>query len=166
MNYEIDIQDELEIETFPVQRVTHAISEVLAHHDIAAGSGITLVITTDAEVRSLNQHYRGVDAPTDILSFPADPLPMEIVEEDAEPPYLGDLIIAYPYTVHQAQEAGHPLEDELVLLVIHGTLHLLGYDHDNEANQQRMWAEQQRALTVAGVTISVPLFSFGEDADD
>jgi len=98
------------------------------------------------------------------LSFPADPLPPEIAEEEA--PYLGDLIVGYAYTQRHAAEAQHALDDELVLLAIHGTLHLLGYDHDTADNQAKMWAVQQTALTKAGVAIQVELFTFGDEADD
>src|SRR5437763_1442763 len=131
-DYPVEIQDEYGVTDFPVQRVIAAIRYVLSRQKAAPGSELTVVITNDEQVRAMNAQYRGVDAVTDILSFPADPLPDEI---EGEAPYLGDLIIAYPYTTHQAQEAGHGLDDELVLLVIHGTLHLLGFDHDNEANQ-------------------------------
>jgi probable rRNA maturation factor len=103
-----------------------------------------------------------VDAPTDILSFPAEPLPdlpPELADLNDEPPYLGDLIIAYPYTRRQAEDSGHALEDELVLLVIHGTLHLLGYDHDTPDNEERMWSAQAELLAEAGVSIQVPRFT-------
>src|SRR5262245_41159995 len=129
MIYEIDIQNELHIDDFPTQRVIDAITDVLKQHDVEPGSGVSMVITTDEEVRSMNQTFRGVDAATDILSFASDPLPDEIADEADDPPYLGDLIVAYPYTLKHAQEIGHPINDEMVLLAIHGTLHLLGYDH-------------------------------------
>src|SRR5579859_6689205 len=155
----IEIQDEYGVTNFPVQRVMAAIRYVLSRHEAASGSELTVVVTSNEQVRQMNAQYRGVDAVTDILSFPADPQPAEI---EGEAPYLGDLIIAYPYTAHQAQEAGHSLDDELVLLVIHGTLHLLGFDHDNEANQDEMWAEQAAALAAAKVAIEVPRFTFGD----
>jgi probable rRNA maturation factor len=163
--YAIDIQDETGADALPLTRLEQAIAEVLAHHHVAAGTGLALVITDDAQVQQMNAQYRGVDAATDILSFPADPLPDEIAAEVEEPPYLGDLIVAYPYTQRHAAEAGHDLDDELVLLAIHGTLHLLGYDHDNPDNQQKMWNAQQRALDVANVAIDVPLFMFGDESD-
>jgi probable rRNA maturation factor len=163
--YEIDIQDTVRVAAFPASRVIAAVCDVLAHHAIAPGSTLSLVITDDAQVHTMNAHYRGVDAPTDILSFPADPLPAEIAAESDEPPYLGDLIVAYPYTLRQAQEAGHDIDDELVLLAIHGTLHLLGYDHDQADNQEKMWAAQQRALEAAQVKIVVPRFTFGDNTD-
>ena len=163
MTYEIDIQNELSLDNFPTQRVIDAITDVLTQHDVEPGSGVSVVITTDEEVRSMNKTFRGVDAATDILSFPADPLPDEIAEEADDPPYLGDLIVAYPYTLRHAEEAGHAINDEMVLLAIHGTLHLLGYDHDNAEHQQEMWAAQKRALDQAKVKIDVPLFTFGDE---
>jgi probable rRNA maturation factor len=162
VSYEIVFENDISAPDLPEQRLTEAVTWVLERHAIPDASGMTIVITDDDTVRSMNQQYRGVDAATDVLSFPADPMPAEIAEE--EPPYLGDLIVAYPYTQRHAQEAGHPLDDELVLLAIHGTLHLLGYDHDNEENQQLMWQAQQAALDAFRVRISVPLFSFGDDS--
>ncbi len=160
--YVVDIQDEYGVADFPTGRVIDAIHNVLVRHEVEEGTAVTAVITDDEHVRSLNAEFRGVDAPTDILSFPADPLPEEI---EGEAPYLGDLIIAYPYTLHEAAEAGHDIADELVLLVIHGTLHLLGYDHDNEEHQDAMWAEQAEALAAAGVAVEVPRFTFGDNVD-
>jgi probable rRNA maturation factor len=157
--YVVDIQDEFGVEDFPTDRVIDAIRVVLDRHEVDAGTAVTVVVTDDEHVRQLNVEFRDVDAPTDILSFPADPLPEEIEGED---PYLGDLIIAYPYTQHEAEEAGHDINDELVLLVVHGTLHLLGYDHDNDDNQNHMWTEQAEILAQLGVPIEVPRFTFDD----
>ena len=159
-DYVVELQNEVRARDFPAERVTEAITYILSRHDVAPGTTLTLVITNDQQVRELNAQFRDVDAVTDILSFPADPLPGEI---QGEAPYLGDLIVAYPYTAHQAEESGHRLDDELVLLAIHGTLHLLGYDHDDEANQDAMWSAQAEALAASGVEIDVPRFTFGHD---
>jgi probable rRNA maturation factor len=160
--FAVEVQDYYGVEDFPAERVSDAIGCVLAQHEVEEGSAVTVVITNDDEVRRLNAQFRGVDAPTDILSFPAEALPDEI---EGEVPYLGDLIIAYPYASRQAQEAGHALGDDLVLLAIHGTLHLLGYDHDSAANQEAMWVEQAAALAAAGISFDVPRFAFGDDVD-
>jgi probable rRNA maturation factor len=158
--------------SFPEARLLEAVRWVLTRHRIAVGAGVTLVVTTNEEVQALNRQFRGVDAPTDVLSFPADPLPEEILDaiDDAEiegdfgENYLGDLIMAYPYTLHQALETGHDPDDEFVLLAAHGTLHLLGFDHDTPETQQAMWAAQAEALAALGVSIEVPLFSFDDFA--
>ncbi len=122
-------------------------------------AALTVVITDDKAVAALNRQFRGIDAPTDILSFPADappPMPDDdgIMDED-EPPYLGDLIIAYPYAAAQAARLGHDLMDSLTLLVVHGTLHLLGADHDTAEHRAAMWAAQARALTALGVPLGI-----------
>src|ERR1700694_2470942 len=105
--YSIDFQVELEGAQVPVERMTAAICDTLDGHEISPDTALTVVIGDDERVRALNRQFRGVDAPTDILSFPADAPPAPLDDADAEPPYLGDLIIAYPYTVHQANELGH-----------------------------------------------------------
>ena len=159
-DYTVEIQDKYGVADFPAKRVTDAIRYVLKKHKTAPGTTLSVALFGDERVRKLNKQYRGVDAPTDVLSFPADPLPAGVEDE---PPYLGDLIIAYPYTAHQAEETGHSLDDELVLLVIHGTLHLLGYDHDNAEAEAAMWSQQAEALSAAHVAIDVPRFTFGDD---
>lgn len=103
-------------------------------------ANVTLVITTDQAITDLNRQFRGIDLPTDILSFPAE-----------MPDYLGDLVLAYPYAAAQAEHEGHALGDSLALLVVHGTLHLLGYDHDTTENRAAMWAAQAQALTALGI---------------
>lgn len=128
-----------------------AAEAVLKQHD-AITSEMTIVITDNDEVHALNQQYRQTDAPTDVLSFPAEPLPDGFSDDT---PYIGDLIIAYPYASDQAQRLGHPLRDTLMLLVAHGTLHLLGYDHDTVENRKAMWAKQADALTALGIDLAI-----------
>ncbi len=127
-------------------------AQVLAH--LGVDSKLSIYVTTDDEVRQFNARYRGVDAPTDVLSFAADPLSSDIEEV----PYLGDLILAYHYTVNQAQRAGHGPIDEFSLLVVHGILHLMGYVHDTATSQQRMWQKQAEILKMLSIDISVPDF--------
>ncbi|MBL8155700.1 MAG: rRNA maturation RNase YbeY [Anaerolineae bacterium] len=146
--YTIDVLNE---DTFPVNaaRLRQAAEMVLSQHEIAAQTGLTIVIDDDQAVRDLNRQFRQIDAPTDVLSFPADAPPVEIEDEA---PYLGDLIIAFPYASAQAEREGHELDDSLSLLVVHGTLHLLGYDHDTPERRAEMWAAQARALTALGIS--------------
>lgn len=104
---------------------------------------LSLVITGDEQIRALNRTYRGIDAPTDVLSFATDE--GFFVEPDA-PLYLGDILISYPRATEQATEYGHSTQAEVDLLVIHGVLHLLGYDHATEEEERQMWELQERAL--------------------
>jgi len=110
---------------------------------------VSIVLTTDEHVAMLNLHFRGLDAPTDILSFPADPLPGDFGEEAR---YLGDLVIAFPYASRQAAREGHALLDSLQLLVVYGMLHLLGWDHDTPEHRAAMWARQDAALLALGIS--------------
>lgn len=145
----IDIQNEAD---YPVDetRLCEAVQTVLAGQNADPESAISVVIGDDAHITALNQQFRGIDAPTDVLSFPAEPLPDELRGD--EPPYLGDLVIAYPYAMAQAEREGHDTGDSLALLVIHGTLHLLGYDHDTPENRAEMWAAQEKALRQLGIS--------------
>jgi len=143
-------------EPVPVERLEAAIRWLLEHEGAAPDASLSLVLSDDETVHGLNRQYRGVDAPTDVLSFP--------VEHDApfeDDTDLGDLIIAVPYLARQAKAQGHTFADELLLAAIHGTLHLLGYDHDTRENEDAMWTIQAQALAVAGVQIDVPRFFEG-----
>ena len=108
---------------------------------------LTIVLTDDAQLHELNLEYLGVDAPTDVLSFPAS-------ESDPETglPYLGDILISIPRAEQQAQAAGHSVEAEVQLLVVHGTLHLLGHDHAEAEEKTRMWNAQAEVMSRLGLS--------------
>ncbi|MBI5959043.1 MAG: rRNA maturation RNase YbeY [Chloroflexi bacterium] len=161
-SYDINFQVNLETDlALPLVRMQQAIEWLLREHDETAGTGVSVVFVDDDEIRKLNQQFRQVNTPTDVLSFPAD-VPLIPEDEDSEP-YLGDLVLGLPYIQRQAQSENHSLSDELVLAVIHGTLHLLDYDHNNAANQAEMWSVQAEALQAMGAAITVPLFTFDDD---
>ena len=108
---------------------------------------ITIVLTDDAQLHELNKECLGVDAPTDVLSFPAS-------ESDPETgtPYLGDILISIPRATEQAQASGHSVEAEVQLLVVHGTLHLMGHDHAEAEEKARMWAAQAEVMSRLGLS--------------
>lgn len=112
--------------------------------EAATPAGLSLVITNSETVQSLNNQFRNIDAPTDVLSFAADSDPHAL--EPGEPPYLGDILIAFPVAAQQAEESGHGVEEELRFLTVHGVLHLLGYDHHTPDEQAEMWALQSTIL--------------------
>ncbi|MEO8607465.1 MAG: rRNA maturation RNase YbeY [Chloroflexota bacterium] len=153
MVFQIDVQNQGE-PPYPVdaKRLEEVSAAVLAQHDVHPDSSLSVVIADNDFVRALNQQYRGIDSPTDVLSFPADEPPVAI---DDEPPYLGDLIIAFPYASAQAAREQHDLGDSLALLVVHGTLHLLGYDHDITENRAEMWAAQESALHALNIPLNI-----------
>jgi probable rRNA maturation factor len=116
---------------------------------------LTLVVTGDEEVQALNLQYLGEDHPTDVLSFPSaeqatEPgRPVFVTAPDAAPEaaaYLGDILIALPFVRRQAADLGRELRAELRLLAVHGTLHLLGYDHAEPEEEAIMWARQDAIL--------------------
>ena len=134
-------------------------AEVLRLEEVAEGTELSLIITDDEEIRKLNRRFRGVDAPTDVLAFGggADEQLASIPEI---PPYLGDVVISYQRALAQAGELGHAAAEELGLLVIHGILHLLGYDHQEEAAARQMWQREERIWSdgqvISGELVEAP----------
>ena len=117
----------------------------------ARSGELTVVITDDDEVQALNRDYRGVDASTDVLAFgEVDDEGVFVTAPDTLP-YLGDVVISYPRAVEQAADYAHPVGDELCILVVHGVLHLLGYDHEIPEDAERMWPVQACALDALGI---------------
>jgi probable rRNA maturation factor len=125
------------------------IARAAAHALVLEGypdAAVTVVLTDDDYVAELNSQYRGIEGATDVLSFSAtEPAEGFIVAPESEP-YLGDILIAVPYSHRQAEALGRSLMDELRLLVVHGILHLLGYDHAEPEDEARMWARQDQIL--------------------
>jgi metalloprotein, YbeY/UPF0054 family len=109
---------------------------------------ISIVVSDDEYIQTLNREYRSVDKPTDVLSFPS-----EEVDPESGVRYLGDIIISLPRATAQAIEANHPLVEELSMLAIHGVLHLRGYDHQNEAEKKEMWQLQAAYLQMLGIVM-------------
>ena len=107
---------------------------------------VTLLITDDEAVAAYNQEYRGVEGPTDVLSFAAQEPTPGFVSAPEMAAYLGDIVIALPFTRRQAAALNRPLIDELRLLAVHGVLHLLGYDHAEPEEEAVMWAKQDAIL--------------------
>ena len=135
----------------------HAVAvATLRANEVDDDAELTILLTSDAAVQELNRDYRGVDAPTDVLSFAAQEgedgqdltLPPELAAEIDR--YLGDIIIAYPYVVQQAAHFGNTPAAELRLMVVHGILHLLGDDHDTPEATAAMWARQEAVLAQFG----------------
>ena len=118
---------------------------VLTHQSV--DGDLTIVMTDDAQLHELNRDYLDIDAPTDVLSFPASETDPETVRC-----YLGDILISIPRAAEQARTAGHTLEAEAQLLTVHGTLHLLGYDHAEAEEKARMWKAQAEVLERLGLS--------------
>jgi probable rRNA maturation factor len=105
---------------------------------------VTIVLSDDAELRALNRTWRGKDVPTNVLSFPAH-------KNVAEPGFLGDVVLGYGTVEREAREQGIPLRDHAAHLVVHGVLHLLGFDHADDAEAARMEELERQALASLGI---------------
>lgn len=106
-----------------------------------ASGELSLTFCDNNRIQEMNRTFRGIDRATDVLSFPMD-------DEDL----LGDIVISIPIAQEQANEYGHSFERELFFLVLHGFLHLLGYDHKTEEEEKVMFAKQEHILTEMGIT--------------
>lgn len=131
---------------FPAKLLERAARAALEHQSASLDSDLTVVLTDDKRIQGLNRDYLGIDAPTDVLSFPASQ-----IDPETGSPYLGDILISLPYAAKSAERAGHPLEAEVQLLVVHGVLHLLGHDHAKVREKARMWKAQAEILQTLGL---------------
>jgi len=120
-----------------VQKALHA-AEIVGQKS----GEVSVLLTDDAEMQRLNKQFRAKDKPTDVLSFPADPM---------DAPFLGDIAIGFQIMSRDAQTAGKSLSNHLSHLVIHGYLHLLGFDHIEDAEAEEMEGLERRALASMGI---------------
>jgi probable rRNA maturation factor len=146
-NYEVNLRiDESFQDSIAEKQLRKVVAETLAAHGVDSPVELGLVITDDQVVQELNRSYRGLDATTDVLAFAL----WEQSQDFATPPngivHLGEVFISCPQAERQAKEQGHPLERELALLAIHGVLHLLGYDHEDPDEEQKMRAMEEKLL--------------------
>lgn len=119
--------------------------------DKAEAREVAVLFTDDAAIARINAEWRGKDKPTNVLSFPAPPgMPVP----EGEPRFLGDIVLAHGVIAREAAEQGKSLHDHTAHLIVHGTLHLLGYDHESEAEAEDM--ERLEADILKGLGISDP----------
>lgn len=116
---------------------------------------LDISIVDNPTIHQLNLDYRGIDRPTDVLSFALregeEPSAIELLSEQGLDLHLGDIIISYPKIVEQAQDYGHSFERELAFLTVHGFLHLNGYDHQTSQEEAEMFALQNEVLDSYGL---------------
>ena len=133
-------------------RAAIAESRYPALADTARAVEVSLRLTGDSEVRALNAQWRGKDKPTNVLSFPlSDAEELASAASDGPELMLGDIVLARGVCLAEAQERAIPLSDHAAHLMVHGTLHLLGYDHHDEAEAEDMEARETRALARLGI---------------
>jgi probable rRNA maturation factor len=144
----IIISDEF-IDQINEEIISKTVLAVLRHAGVVEASEVSIVIDNSAKLQELNNQFLGIDAPTDVLSFPSDE-----VDPDSGIGYLGDIILSLPKAQAQAEEAGHAPEAEIQLLIVHGMLHLLGYDHAEQDEKQEMWEHQKAILSDLDVRLN------------
>lgn len=135
----------------------HFVEKILQHaaeEEQVGASEVSVTFVTNDAIQAINKEYRGKDVPTDVISFAMEEMgegELEIVGA-LEPRVLGDIIISLDRTKEQAADYGHSFERELGFLAVHGFLHLLGYDHMNEAGEKEMFGKQEAILSSLGIT--------------
>lgn len=125
-----------------------ATAAALSHAGVAlkAGAELSIALADDATVRQLNAQWRGLDKPTNVLSFPAaEP------DELSDAPHVGDIVLAFETVAREAREDGKTLADHTTHLIVHGVLHLVGLDHETDAEAEAMEALEIAALADLGV---------------
>ncbi len=147
INLEND-QEKIELSDEVLALLQKGLQSVATLNDLEEDSEVDVTIVDDEEIHTLNRDYRGMDKPTDVLSFALD-------EGDDEEPELiggpeehlyGDIIISAETALRQAEEYGHGLEREMTYLAVHGMFHLLGYDHMTDDEKAEMRAKEEEAL--------------------
>jgi probable rRNA maturation factor len=136
MHYSVDVQvaEALQPAVIDTVLIERAVRTTLTQQAYAQTGEVSIYVTTAEEVQQLNRDYRAKDAPTDVLSFADDGADSPFVLPPDMPRYLGDVAISWPHVVAQAAEYGHSDARELAFLTVHGVLHLLGYDHERDAD--------------------------------
>ena len=132
-----------------VSTIQRAVETILRREGFSESrpASVTILLTGDAKLRQLNREYAGDDHATDVLSFaiePDDDFPPSANQEQRE--HIGDIAISVPQTERQARDKGVPFKRELAMLAIHGTLHLLGYDHATTQEERVMFGKTDDAL--------------------
>ena len=122
--------------------VKRAVNETLLYEQVPYCAEVSVTFVDEGEIQRLNREFRSRDSVTDVLSFPTLDDDSEIVPFDNEAVTLGDVIICHKRCLEQANEFAHSLEREVAYLTIHSTLHLLGYDHMEEAEEKEMTQKQ------------------------
>ena len=130
----------------PLTEKVLAKAQSLCGVKLMAGAEVSLLLCDDARIREINRDWRGLDKPTNVLSFPAAPK-----EALAKSPMVGDIAVAFETVTREAQEEGKTFADHYAHMIVHGFLHLVGYDHESDAEAEEMEALEIRILGELGI---------------
>lgn len=155
MDVDVDIQVDEQYEAdVDAQLIERAVAAILQGEGINEPIELSVLVTSDEAIHELNRTYRGMDKPTDVLSFAGeeDVPGASFVRPPDTPRYLGDIAISYERVLAQAEDYGHSAARELAYLTAHGVLHLLGYDHERgEADAAAMRSREEAAMDRLGL---------------
>jgi len=150
LSIDFSVQPDLDV-TWDQDRITALVSAIITHERPDLKQYVLGVhLVNDRTIQELNATHRGKDVATDVLSFPLEAA--GFVLPPGQRVNLGDVVVSYPRAVAQAEEYGHSVERELAYLVVHGVLHVLGYDHELDAEQRVMRQKEEEALQPLGYT--------------
>ena len=149
-------QNKVELGEYIEKRLHDALNVVAKLHNLDDDTEIDVTIVDDEAIHQINRDYRGIDRPTDVISFALD----DELEDSDEPELiggpeehlLGDIIISAETAQRQGEEFGHGLEREVLYLGVHSLLHLLGYDHEDPEDKKIMRAKEEEALRVLNIS--------------
>ena len=144
-----DRQDKLKVSEELIEKIKEIIVKCLDYEGYDNHYEVSLSFVDNKEIHDLNKQFRGIDRPTDVLSFPmlSDEFDIELEEES-----LGDIVISLEKALEQSKEYNHSFEREVCFLVCHSTFHLLGYDHDTEENTKQMRSKEEYILNELNIT--------------
>ena len=142
---EILIKNQQKIIKINQRKIEEIIKKVLLHLKVDEKTEISVLFTDDKFIRTLNNRYRGMDKPTDVLSFSLQEGAVKSPEIESDKP-LGDIIISAETAQRQADTLNHSIEKELTVLLIHGLLHLIGYDHEEDKDYKIMREKESKIL--------------------
>jgi probable rRNA maturation factor len=149
MEINVLIEEGLEI-SLDAEWLQNIVEKSLLAEDAPSNAEITLVITGQERMQQLNREYRGKDRPTDVLSFSMSESRDQEDDGFISPPdgiiHLGEIVISYPQAALQAEERSHSIREEVAVLIIHGVLHILGYDHEKLEMEPAMTAREKEIL--------------------
>lgn len=167
----ITVADPDSVDADVIDLIERAVQTVLQQEGVVPCE-VSVYLTNDEEIRALNAEYRNKDTPTDVLSFPLMDGSEQFVEsstpngngaadsdiqgvislDESIPLLLGDIVISIERAAEQAREYGHHFNREIAFLAVHGTLHLLGYDHQTDEERQQMREREEKALKALGLS--------------